>query len=284
MSKFGNSFHAFAVEKIPLIQMGQDIVEPIIRALDDMNETLQENDIVIITSKIISKSENRLVDLRDVEPSKKAKEIGKKTDIDPRRVELTLQQGKLLGFGNRTILIENDLGLIMENAGIDNGNFKNTEARDLVLLLPSDPDKSARNIRQKFKTHYNTNIGVLIQDSSRRAWRNGHIGLAIGSSGIKMLDVVYEDPIRKFDLYGVPTRVSQVNVGDQIASIGNLLMGETSDGLPVIIIRGLHAGDEMETSEILRNSIIRHHENNELEKSSIFVQTSPNSFYRKPTS
>jgi len=284
MAYFGESLHAFAVKGIPLIQMGQDIVEPIIHALDAMDETLQENDIVIITSKIVSKSENRLADLREIVPSERAKEIGKKSDIDPRRVELTLQQGKLLGFGARTILIENDLGLIMENAGIDNGNFKNTEERDLVLLLPSDPDKSAVSIRQKFKTHYNTNIGVIIQDSSRRAWRNGHIGLAIGSSGIKMLDVVYKDPIRKFDLYGVPTRVSQVNIGDQIASIGNLLMGETSDGLPVIIIRGLNIVDETETSKVLRNSIIRHHENNELEKSSIFLQTSPNSFYRKPPS
>ena len=284
MAYFGDSLHAFAVKGIPLIEMGQDIIEPIIHALDDMNETLQENDIVIITSKIVSKAENRLVDLREIEPSERAKEIGKKAFIDPRRVELTLQQGKLLGFGGRTILIENDLGLIMENAGIDNGNFHNTEGRDFVLLLPSDPDKSAANIRQKFKTHYKTNIGVLIQDSSRRAWRNGHIGLAIGSSGIKMLDIVYKDPIRKFDLYGVPTRVSQVNIGDQIASVGNLLMGETSDGLPVIIVRGLNNVDETENTRVLRNSTIRHHENNELEKSSIFVETSPNSFYRKPIS
>jgi len=283
MAYFGDSLHAFAVKGIPLIEMGQDIIEPIIHALDDMNETLQENDIVIITSKIVSKAENRLVDLREIEPSERAKEIGKKAFIDPRRVELTLQQGKLLGFGGRAILIQNELGLIIENAGIDNGNLLNTKTRDLVLLLPSDPDKSASQIREKLEDHYHTNLGIIIKDSSRSAWRNGHIGLAIGSSGVKMRDVVYEDPIRKFDLYGVPTRVSVANIGDQIASIGNLLMGETSEGLPVIVVRGLNNADQSQTSEVLRHTTLGALESNELEKSSIFVETSSNLFYRKPT-
>jgi len=98
-----------------------------------------------------------------------------------------------------------------------------------------------------------------------------------------MRDVVYEDPIRKFDLYGVPTRVSVANIGDQIASIGNLLMGETSEGLPVIVVRGLNNADQSQTSEVLRHTTLGALESNELEKSSIFVETSSNLFYRKPT-
>jgi len=281
MAYFGDSLHAFAVKGIPLIEMGQDIVEPVIHALDDMNETLQENDIVIITSKIVSKAENRLVDLREIEPSERAKEIGKRVNRDPRIVEVILQQGNLLGFGPRNILIETSFGFILENAGVDASNISGVNNENLVMLLPKNPNKSAAYIRQRFIEYYKTNVGVLIQDSSRRAWRKGLIGLCIGSSGIKMLDVVSNDPIRKSDLYGIPTQVSSINIGDQISSTGNLLMGEAAEGMPVIIIRGLNLVDETETSHTLNSRARTLLENNEIEKSSIFVETSHNSFYRK---
>jgi len=283
MSYYGKSLRAFAVEGIPLIEMGQDIVPPLIKALDGMNETLRDNDVVIVASKIVSKAENRIVDLREIEPSDKAIRLSKMVDKRLELIELILQQGKLIGFSRKHILIEYESGFVGVDAAIDGGGRGGAVSSDLniAVLLPKNPDKSAASIRENLKNYYKTNFGLIIQDTAGRSWRRGHIGLCIGSSGIKVIDNIFEDSKRRLDLYGVTTTVAAVNIGDQLASIGNLLMGETNNGTPVVIVRGLNVVDESQSSKILNNTSIQIRENDDLQKAAAFVEVSPGIYHRK---
>jgi len=280
MTYYGRSLSAFVVEDLPIFEIEQDIVSPIIHALDKMGEQLKENDVVVIASKIISKAEGRIIDLREIEPSEQAIRLSKRIIKSDRLIELILRQGKLLGWTQKHLLIETEFGFITANAGVD-GSGGGSPSVDHAYLLPKNPDKSAASIRERFQNHYKTNIGVLIQDSSGKSWRRGNVGLSIGSSGIKVIDNIYEDPIRKIDLCGIPSTSASVNVGDQIAAIGNLLMGETNNATPVVIIRGLNVVDEFQTSQLLNKTKFGTHENDELQRSDVFVEVSPGIYHRK---
>jgi len=256
---YTDSFNAFAVKDVPLIEPGDDVAQIIIDSIEKMGKTIKENDIFIIASKIVSKADpNCYVDLRTIVPSERALALAKLLDPrrDARHIELTLQQGKLLGWSFTGLLIELENGMILPHAGLDRDNIKNTDASDITIKLPEDPDKSAKEIRVKLEEHYKVKLGVILNDTMIRSWRNGGMGMSIGSSGVKVLDEIHKDQFRNMCLEtGRPLGFRNVmNIGDQLAGIGTLLMGETIEGIPLVVIQGFNLSNNTQDSRLLSHT------------------------------
>jgi len=225
------------IEIIPLlirddIKKGDDIADLIIKSIKDKNESLQENDVVIITHKIISKAEGRTTDLRNIVPSEESKKISSNTGKDPRLVELIISQSNEIVKIERDIIItETKHGFVCANAGIDTSNVG--KLSDHVLLLPDDPDESARNIRNDLNAKTGVNVGIIISDTFGRPFRKGQVNIAIGVAGI--------DPIKSYigkrDMYGKILKVTEIAIADEITSAAELVMGKSSR-VPVSIVRG----------------------------------------------
>jgi coenzyme F420-0:L-glutamate ligase / coenzyme F420-1:gamma-L-glutamate ligase len=222
---------------IPMIQTGDDITGIIINGLLDGKITLQDGDILVLAQKIISKSEGRWVNLISIKPSPQAESMAKKIDKDPRLVEVILRESnQVIRTRPGTIIVENRLGFICANAGIDHsnvaGNGDNEE--DWVLMLPEDPDASARKIRNELQAKSGATLGVMIIDSHGRAWREGVVGVAIGLSGLPGI----VDMRGKSDLFGYTLKVTTIGVADELAAAASLVMGQANEATPIIHVRG----------------------------------------------
>jgi coenzyme F420-0:L-glutamate ligase/coenzyme F420-1:gamma-L-glutamate ligase len=225
------------LEKFPFIQNGDDLVECIIHSLSSTNITLQNNDILVFAQKIISKTEGRIINLSSVRPSNQAFELAAQCGKDAHLVELILQESKvILRVRPGTIIVEHRLGFICANAGIDHSNVtpSNIEDENFVLLLPENPNISARLIRKKIELESGVQIGVMIIDSHGRAWRLGVVGASIGFSGIPGLI----DMRGQSDLFGGKLRITEIAVADELAAAASLVMGQASEGYPVVHVRG----------------------------------------------
>ena len=240
------------LQGIPLVQPGDDIVSAIAEAISFSNLSLQDSDILVVTQKIVSKSEGRFKNLAEVIPSPAAIEIAKTVEKDARFVELVLQESKsVLRMRPGTLIVEHKLGFVCANAGIDHSNVQNLggEPEDWVLLLPENPDASAKHIRNQLNRLFGKTIAVLIIDSHGRAWRNGTVGVAIGFAGMPGL----VDFRGKPDLFGYQLRVTLVAVADELAAAASLLMGQTVEFTPVIHVRGFpYPLREGELRELIR--------------------------------
>jgi coenzyme F420-0:L-glutamate ligase/coenzyme F420-1:gamma-L-glutamate ligase len=225
-----------ALSEIPLIKADDDLSQIIINASNTNKITIQDGDIFVIAQKIVSKAEDRLVDLRKVRPGIKAKWIAFRSQKDPRLVQLILNESKrILRIRRGLIIVEHKNGFVCANAGIDHSNSTNRiDAENFVLLLPMDADRSASLIRTKLETHYKKRIGILIIDSHGRAWRNGTVGTSIGFSGIPGLVDLRGKP----DLFGYILRVTKVAAADELAAGASLLMGQADESTPCIHVRG----------------------------------------------
>ena len=232
-----------AIQNISEINPGDDVSRIINQCLLHQEYGLRNNDLIVIAQKIISKSENRFIDLKTIEPSEEAIKLAKETDKDPRLTELILQESnRIIRAENGTIIVEHKLGHILANAGIDRSNIG--RRNDYALLLPKDPDGSATKIKKSLEDRYQIKLGVLITDSMGRAWRLGTTGHALGSSGIKtLIDMRGEE----FDRDERLLQTTIIGVADQIASAATLLMGESSEGVPAVILRGLDLLDDSDT-------------------------------------
>lgn len=241
-------FEAFAVPDIPLIQPGDNLVSIILNALSRAEIKLQNHDILVIASKIVSKAEGRLVALETVKPSQNALELAQQTGKDPRIAELVLQESNQISRKSRGVLVtEHRLGFVSANAGIDQSNIENSANQ--VLLLPLNPDESAEVIRQRLQQHFDCDVGVVISDTHGRPFRLGNVGVAIGVAGIPAL----LDSRGEHDLFGRVLEISQQGLADMIASAAHLLSGEGAEGLPISIIRGLQfASAEGKASDLYR--------------------------------
>ena len=221
---------------IPLIEPYDDISLIIHKALKENNLQIEDGDIFVVAQKIISKSENRYIFLNKDIPSSKALELAHKTKKDPRLIEVILQESsEVVRSRLGVIVVENILGLVHANAGIDRSNIDSLESDPKVLLLPKFPDKSADQLKKSLDNRLNRDVGVIINDSTGRAWRNGTVGIAIGSSGVKML----EDLRGQEDLFGRRLEVTEIGLGDELASAASIIMGQGNEGLPVVIINGM---------------------------------------------
>jgi coenzyme F420-0:L-glutamate ligase/coenzyme F420-1:gamma-L-glutamate ligase len=226
-----------ALNDIPLIRQGDDLADIILNSLGPTGIGLEENDIFVIAQKVVSKAEGRMVNLASVAPGERARELAIRAEKDPRVVELVLRESSaVLRIRPGTIIVEHKLGFICANAGIDHSNVAGTgdEAAEYVLLLPEDPDRSARALRAKLESATGKRIGVLIIDSHGRAWRIGTEGVCIGLSGIPGI----LDERGWKDLFGYELRITVVGVADELAAGASLLMGQAAEGTPVVHVRG----------------------------------------------
>ncbi len=224
-----------ALPGIPHIQPGDDLVSILLEALRQSATRLQAHDVLVITSKIVSKAEGRYVDLADVSPSAEALRLAQITQKDPRIVELVLRESAEVSRSAPNILVtRHRLGFVCANAGIDQSNLGKSD--ETVLLLPADPDASAERLRTGLQTDTGVrDIGIVISDSHGRPFRIGNVGVAVGVAGLPAVI----DLRGQIDLFGRVLRVSIQGYADEIASAANLLSGEGSEGLPVVLVRGL---------------------------------------------
>jgi coenzyme F420-0:L-glutamate ligase / coenzyme F420-1:gamma-L-glutamate ligase len=237
---------------MPLIQPGDDLAQLILEGLKRAGIALQDGDILVLAQKIVSKTEGRLVNLATVQPSERARLLAKQADKDPRLVELNLHESaKVLRIRPGTIIVEHRLGFICANAGIDHSNVAGDgdEQAEWVLLLPEDPDASARALRHKLEEASAATLGVMIIDSHGRAWRLGTVGVAIGLAGIP--GVV--DLRGQADLFDYKLRITEVGAADELAAAASLVMGQAAERTPVVHVRGFpYTLRESSLKEVLR--------------------------------
>lgn len=223
-----------ALPGIPYIQPGDDLARLITASLERAGLKLEPGDVLVVTSKLVSKSEGRFVDLRTVEPSPRAFEIAAATAKDPRLVELILREATEVSRIRQDVLIvRHRLGFTLANAGIDHSNTGQAD-EEWVLLLPEDPDASARRIRKALGQLTGVLPGVVISDSHGRPFRMGTIGAAIGLAGFAALRDLRGQP----DLFGRTLRVTVTGLGDELAAAAGLISGQAAEGLPVVLVRG----------------------------------------------
>lgn len=222
------------LETLPEIKKGDDIGKIIVDSCKRENVALNDGDIIVISHKIISKAEGRIINLSEIAPSNKAIEIAKVVNKDPRFVEIVLRESKravkITPEGH--LIVETKHGIVCANAGIDITNIAGSE--EIVSLLPEDPDTSARKIRAKIKELTGKNVAVIVSDTYGRPLREGMINMAIGISGIKP----FRDYRDTSDTYGYKFKVTVIAVADEIASAAELLMGQGRERIPVVIIKG----------------------------------------------
>lgn len=224
-----------ALPGIPAIRPSDDLARIIGDALKAAGLRPRDGDVLVVTHKIVSKSEGRYMALADVKPSPRARELAAATGKDAALVEVILSESRaILRHRPGLIIAEHRLGLIIANAGVDHSNVPGGDG-ERVLLLPVDPDASSAALRDALRERFGANLAVVVSDSAGRAFRNGVVGLALGAAGLPAL----LDLRGRRDLEGRPLRVTQVGLADQIASAAQLLMGEADEGRPAVLLRGL---------------------------------------------
>ena len=218
---------------MPLIKPGQDLSKEIIKAISSESIEVDDGDIIAIAQKIVSKSENRYLDISLLSPSDEAITLSKQIDKDPKFIQAILNESKkVVRYRMGVLIVEHKLGFIHANAGIDRSNID--QEQDIVLLLPEDPDASAKAISKSLSKFFTKNISVIITDTMGRPFRNGIVGFTIGSHNIECL----LDERGKKDLYGNKLRVTQIGIADELAAASSLLMGQAAQKKPVILIKG----------------------------------------------
>ena len=228
-------FQIIGLPGIGMIEHGDDLVAVIASALEQNATTLQHGDVVCVAQKIISKAEGCLVALNSVEPSESALELAAATQKDPRMVQLILDESsEVMRHKPHVLVVRHKLGFVGAHAGIDQSNVDHSDG-EMALLLPKDPDASAAALRDGLQKRYDTRIGVVVTDSHNRAWRMGTIGSAIGCAGIQVLD----DSRGGEDIYGRTLQATLISRADALAGTATLMMGETTEKMPVVILRGL---------------------------------------------
>jgi len=216
---------------IPEIAPGNELASLILEGCAATEVQPQEGDVLVVTQKIVSKAEGRLVDLADVEPSALATQYAEAWGKDPRHVEVVLRESKRIVRMDRGLIIsETYHGFVCANAGVD---ASNVPGKEIVSLLPEDSDASAARIREEIQTRIGVDVPVIISDSFGRAWRNGIINIAVGVSGLQPL-IDYRG---KYDQNGYLLSATIIAIADEIASAAELAMGKL-DACPVAIVRG----------------------------------------------
>ena len=224
-----------ALPGIPLIKAGDDLAHVILEALSRAGMTLQSGDALVVTSKIVSKAEGRIVTLSDIVPSARALEVAAQTNKDARIVELVLQESSAISRSAPGVLItRHRLGFVSASSGIDQSNLDGGDER--VLLLPLDPDASAQKVRQALLKETGAAVGIIISDSHGRPFRLGNVGTAIGVAGMPAL----LDLRGRTDLFGRELKITIQAYADEVAGAANLLSGEAGEGRPVVLVRGLN--------------------------------------------
>jgi coenzyme F420-0:L-glutamate ligase/coenzyme F420-1:gamma-L-glutamate ligase len=219
------------VAGMPEVRPGDDLAVLILEALRGQGLDIEDGDVLVVTQKIVSKAERRLVDLRTVEPTPRAQELAVRTGKDPRLIEVILRETRRIVRQERGVIIcETKHGFVCANAGVDTSNV----GGGVVSLLPEDPDRSAERIRAAVQEKKaGISIAVIISDTFGRPWREGHTNVAIGLAGMSPV----KDYVGQTDPHGYVLRVSAMAVADELAAAAELVMEKLSR-VPVAIVRG----------------------------------------------
>jgi coenzyme F420-0:L-glutamate ligase/coenzyme F420-1:gamma-L-glutamate ligase len=220
------------LDGLPEIREGDDLTRLFLDALEAKNLVLEDGDAIVFTSKIISKSEGRIVDLADVRVSGEAERVAHEMDKEPQIVQLIFEEAKeIVRMRAKHIIVETRHGFVCANAGVDQSNVEVGKA----VLLPKDPQKSAYKLKEEIEARTGKRISILISDSFGRAFRDGVAGICVGVSGIPaLLDRRGEE-----DRFGKIARITKEAVADEICAAANLVMGEFCEGIPIVLVRGL---------------------------------------------
>lgn len=227
------TYIVIALTGFPFIKTKDNIPKIIVETAKKNNVKFEDGDIIVISQKIFSKAENRIVNLKSISPSEKAKKIAKITGKTPKFVELVLRETrKIIKSTREALLVEDKRGLICINAGIDKSNV---EGESNFALLPNNPDNSAEECRKLIKKITGKNVAIIICDTYSRPFRRGQVNFAIGLAGIKP----FKDYRGKKDLFNYILKVKNTAVVDEIAAAAELLIGQATEATPVVIFKGL---------------------------------------------
>jgi coenzyme F420-0:L-glutamate ligase/coenzyme F420-1:gamma-L-glutamate ligase len=216
-----------------MVQPGDDVGRLLSDAVRAAGIELSADDAVVVTSKILSKAEDRSVDLRTVEPRPEAVELAARTDKEPALVELVLREStSVVRAVPGVLIVRHRLGFTSANAAIDRSNADGSE--HTALLMPLDPDASAARIRAALNRAFGVDVAVVVSDTHGRPWRRGNVGVAVGVAGLAPL----VDKTGAVDLFGRELKATLIPMADQLAGAAALVSGETDEGLPVVIVRG----------------------------------------------
>jgi coenzyme F420-0:L-glutamate ligase/coenzyme F420-1:gamma-L-glutamate ligase len=232
-------FIVAALRNVPAIRRGADLAKVSLAAMAASGRSFADGDVLVLAQKIVSKAEGRQIALDNVVPSSHAVSLASETGKDARLVELILSEAEIVvRTGPNLIIVRHRLGLVLANAGIDQSNVGTGEddgSGPQALLLPVDPDASARRLRDALRAASGAEVAVLIVDSLGRAWRLGTVGTAIGVAGIPALLDLRGRP----DLNGRRLQSTELGLADEIAAAASLAMGQANEGRPLVLVRGL---------------------------------------------
>ncbi len=218
----------FGVHGIGEVRPGDDLAAMILAALEGRGERLEPNDVVVVTHKVVSKQEGRLVEILDEEAYRRL--------VLSEAIRIVRRRGDL-------VIAQTRHGFICANAAVDRSNV----AEGMAVLLPVDPDRSAHRLRMILERASGSRIGVIITDTFGRPWRRGLVDVAIGVSGVRVID----DLRGTRDTHGNELHVTEVAVADEVAAAADLAMGKASN-IPVAIVRGLDIGGEGRATDLVR--------------------------------
>jgi len=232
MSSMRNTVTVLGLEGFPLVKPGDDITQLILNTADTLGIEISSGDVIVISHKILSKSEGRIVELAKVKPSARAIRLARRTSKDARLVQLILNESRhIVKVARGILLVEARQGIVCLNAGIDKSNV---EGREAYCLLPKNPTLSAKCIAKQIADRTGKSVGVVVADTYSRPFRTGQSEFAIGLSGL--------DPFVDYrgsrDLFGNVLRFKRVSIADELASAAELVMGQGDEGVPVAIIKG----------------------------------------------
>lgn len=219
-----------AVKAPRIMQVGESLSAFVLECLRSAEVELESGDVVAVASKLVSYAQGRVVRLEDVEPSEEAKELGRKYEMDPRLAELILREAEQVLGGVKGFLLTLKFGALVPNAGVDLSNAP----EGCAVLPPENPQLEAEKLRRELEEELGVKLGVVVVDSFVQPLRLGTVGLAVGFSGF--------EPVRNYvgknDLWGRQLKVSNLQVADSVATAAHLLMGEGSEGVPVVVLKG----------------------------------------------
>lgn len=234
------------LENIGEVNLDDSLAERIIGACARQAIELRDDDVLVVAQKIVSKAEGRMIQLKNVRPSARARQLARELDKEAELVEAILGESRrVIRSGGKALIVETHQGFICANAGVDQSNV----GLGQVTLLPENPDRSARALRDDLQKRLGTSPAVIISDSFGRAWRLGTVDVAIGVAGMRPI----KDERGSHDRYGYQLKAAVAAVADEIASAAELVMGKR-DAVPVVLVRGyqMEKKEDGSAQELLR--------------------------------
>jgi coenzyme F420-0:L-glutamate ligase/coenzyme F420-1:gamma-L-glutamate ligase len=232
---------AIPIPDFPMVEPSGDLIKLILQTLETSKTDLENGDIIVIASKVVSLAENRIVRATDVEPSQKALEIASKNVFDPIHVELAIRESVEILRTEGVLITETSSGLICNFSGVDKSNAPDGK----YILLPRNPDASASQYLKSLMKYTGKKLAIIITDTQGRPWRRGSVNLAIGCAGI----APFKYNKGKKDLFGRVLERSTVCQVDEIAMLVDPLMGQAGQRIPVVIVRGYSYSASEETAK-----------------------------------